>query len=78
MKDSSIPLKAGEEVELLPEYQDLGDSEFKWVVVEEEDRGRLFISPIGTGLKIVPRYPVERSWVRPKEASLDAGRAPLS
>lgn len=59
-------LKIGDAVELLPEYQDPGDSEFEWVVVEPEDSGRLVISPLGTGLKLVPKYAVERAWVRPK------------
>lgn len=59
------PLVLGQIVELLPEYQDPGDALFTWIVVEEEDRGRLFISPIDTGLSIPPRYPVERSWIRP-------------
>lgn len=58
-------LSLGQVVELLPDYQDAGDASYTWVVVEEEDRGRLFISPIDTGLPIPPRYPVERSWIRP-------------
>lgn len=62
----SEPLKLGEIVELLPEYQDPGDAEFEWVVVEPEERGRLCISPVGTGMQIAPRYPVERSWLRKK------------
>lgn len=66
MDDFWVLLKVGDAVELLPEYQDPGDSEFAWVVVEPEDRGRLVISPLGTGLNVVPRYPVERAWVRPK------------
>lgn len=64
--DYSKPLKLGDRVELLPEYQDPCDSEFEWVVVEQEDNGRLFISPLGTGLQIAPRYPVESSWLRKK------------
>ena len=65
MNDFLAPLQVGDSVELLPQYQDPGDAEFEWVVVEAEDRGRLVISPLGTGLKLVPKYPVERSWVRP-------------
>lgn len=69
MDDFLVLLKVGDAVELLPEFQDPGDSEFAWVVVEPEDRGRLVISPLGTGLNVVPRYPVERAWVRPKANS---------
>lgn len=69
MDELSVQLKIGDAVELLPEHQDPGDSEFEWVVVEAEDRGRLVISPLGTGMKIIPRFPVERAWIRPKAAS---------
>lgn len=62
--DNSAPLKLGDIVELLPDYQDPGDAEFTWVVVELEDRGRLCISPKGTGLRIAPRYSVEKAWLR--------------
>jgi hypothetical protein len=64
MDEFLVLFKIGDVVELLPEYQDPGDSEFEWVVVEAEDRGRLVISPFGTGLKVVPKYRVERAWVR--------------
>lgn len=37
MDDFWVLLKVGDAVELLPEYQDPGDSEFAWVVVEPED-----------------------------------------
>ena len=69
MDEFLVLLKIGDVVELLPEHQDPGDSEFEWVVVEPEDRGRLVISPLGTGLKLVPKYAVERAWVRPKANS---------
>ena len=62
-------LKLGQVVESLPEYQDPGDSEFTWVVVEEEATGRLVISPLTSTLRIHPRYPVEREWVRPVDTS---------
>lgn len=68
MDGLSVQLKIGDAVELLPEYQDPGDSEFEWVVVEAEDRGRLVISPLGTGMKVIPTFPVERAWVRPRAA----------
>lgn len=53
-------------MELLPEFQDPGDSEFAWVVVENEHLGRVVISPVGTNLRIAPTYVVERSWLRLK------------
>lgn len=69
MDETLVVLKIGDAVELLPEYQDPGDGDFEWVVVEAQDRGRLVISPLGTGMKVVPRYPVERAWVRLKAPS---------
>lgn len=63
-QDEVPPLQLGQVVELLPAYRDLGDDEFTWVVVEVEDKGRLVISPVGTGMKLAPRYPVEREWLR--------------
>lgn len=64
METEKPPLHLGQVVELLPEYQDPGDAAYTWVVVEVEDRGRLVISPTGTGMRLSPRYAVEREWLR--------------
>lgn len=37
------PLKRGEEIEILPEWQDNGDAGKKWFVYEDEHGGRLGI-----------------------------------
>ena len=35
--------KRGDEVEILPEYQDEGDDQFHWVCVNDEEKGRVDI-----------------------------------
>lgn len=55
--------KAGETVRLLPSYQDDGDDEITWVVVEAEDRGRVVISPVTPSLALPPTYAVESTWI---------------
>lgn len=66
MNQQTKPLKKGDQVEILPEFQDPGDSEFTWVVVDGEHLDRVVISPIGTNLRIAPTYTVERSWLKLK------------
>lgn len=49
-------LKIGDQVSILPEFQDKGDHKFTWVVVGEEEKGRVDISPIDIKLAIKPIY----------------------
>lgn len=72
-KCAAPPLYPGQVVELLPEYQDPGDAAYTWVVVEAEDRGRVVISPTGTGMRLSPRYFVEREWLRVPEDMAGGG-----
>lgn len=58
-------IKRGEIVEILPEFQDDGDSEFVWVALNNEEKGRLDISPVNSSLRYPPIYTVKREWVRP-------------
>jgi hypothetical protein len=48
--------KKGDTVVILPEFQDEGDSDFVWVVAEDEEKGRVDIQPQNTGMSIPPRY----------------------
>ncbi len=57
----------GDRIEILPEFRDGGDEDFEWVVVSAEDKGRVDISPVGTGLAIPPRYTVDAAWIRLKD-----------
>jgi hypothetical protein len=50
--------KRGNQVEILPEFQDPGDDTFTWVVISDEEKGRVDISPINISLTIKPIYTV--------------------
>jgi hypothetical protein len=56
--------KKGDQVELLPEFQDAGDDGFLWVVLEDEEKGRVDISPVNINLKIMPRFTVEACQIK--------------
>jgi len=56
--------KKGDRVEILPEFQDAGDSEFTWRVLEDEEKGRVDISPVNINLQIKPRYTVSVNQIR--------------
>lgn len=58
----------GDLVEILPAYQDHGDAEFEWVAVDDEEKGRVFISTINSGLRIKPVHVVQAAWIRLREA----------
>lgn len=51
--------KKGDIVQILPEFQDDGDDQLTWVVLGDEEKGRVDIQPLETGLNIPPRYTVE-------------------
>lgn len=59
--EESIVVKQGHTVTLKPEWQDEGDAQYIWRAIEDEDGGRVRISPINTGLQIAPSYVVETS-----------------
>lgn len=54
----------GDQVELLEAFRDPGDEEFVWVVVGDEEKGRVDIAPVNTGLSIPPTYTVRAEWLR--------------
>lgn len=49
-----LMIKKGDIVRIKPEWQDEGDENFTWIALEDEDRGRIRIAPLGTGLTITP------------------------
>lgn len=49
-------LRKGDIVSIRPEFQDPGDDSLTWVVVFDEEKGRVDISPFDTGLTIPPVY----------------------
>lgn len=53
----------GTHLRIKPEWQDEGDDEFQWIAIEDEDGGRVCISPLGTGLEITPNQVVTTEMV---------------
>ena len=56
--------KRGDEIEILPEYQDEGDDQYRWVCVNDEEKGRVDISPADINLRIPPTYTVQTNQIR--------------
>lgn len=54
---------AGQVVRILAEFQDAGDDEFIWVAADDEEKGRVTIMPLRTGLTVPPRQTVEAHMV---------------
>jgi len=51
-------IKAKDIVKIKPEYQDAGDQKLVWIAIEDEDGGRVRISPVNTGMKLPPNQVV--------------------
>jgi hypothetical protein len=56
--------KRGDIVEILPEFQDLGDSAFTWIVLNDEEKGRVDITPIDITLSIKPIYTMNTTQIK--------------
>ena len=52
-------LSKGDTVRILPQHQDPGDEEFTWIVVGDEEKGRVDVSPVSIPMKIKPVYTLE-------------------
>ena len=57
-------IRKGDLVEILPTFQDEGDSDFQWVAVDDEEKGRVFIATINSGMRIRPVHVVQSGWIR--------------
>ncbi|MBI3230487.1 MAG: hypothetical protein HYZ45_10005 [Burkholderiales bacterium] len=56
--------KKGDRVEILPEFQDDGDDQFCWIVLDDEEKGRVDICPTNLDLPIRPRYTVRTNQIQ--------------
>ena len=56
--------KRGDHIEILEEFRDPGDEEFTWVVVGDEEKGRVDISPMDIAMEIKPVHTVQAEWIR--------------
>jgi hypothetical protein len=63
-----MPLRKGDVVEILPEFQDADDSEIRWVVLADEEKGRIDIQPADHPMQIKPIYTLQVNQVRLKQA----------
>jgi len=62
--------KKGDMVEILREFQDAGDDNFQWMVLEDEVKGRVDIMPIDIPMDIKPRYTVQTNQIQHLETPL--------
>ena len=56
--------KAGDIIEILPQFRDEGDEDFTWQVLADEEKDRVDICPIDSPLRIKPIYTVETVQIR--------------
>lgn len=59
-----MTIKKGDTVEILPAYRDEGDSNYTWIAVDDEEKGRVSISPVDIPLGMPPVYVVPVSQLR--------------
>jgi hypothetical protein len=60
---SRKPFLKGQIVKIRQEFQDDGDNELIWVVLADEEKGRVDISAIDSLLKIKPNHTVKVEWL---------------
>ncbi len=53
-----MSIKKGDTVRIKPEWSDAGDETLTWRALEDEDGGRVRITPINTGLAFPPNQVV--------------------
>jgi aminoglycoside phosphotransferase len=56
--------KRGDRVEILKDFQDPGDEEFTWIVMDDEEKGRVDIQPVDIPMNIKPLYTVQVGWIK--------------
>ena len=58
-------IKRGDIVTIKPEFQDAGDSDYIWTAVDDEEKGRVSISPEIPGFSIPPVQTVTVEMLNP-------------
>lgn len=61
-------IKKGDRIDILPQWQDVGDENYVWVATDDEKDGRITICPISMPISIKPRATVEISMIALREA----------
>ncbi len=62
-KSSSRQFLKGNIVKIRAQFQDPGDDEFTWIVLADEEKGRIDIIALDSQLKIKPIHTVNVDWV---------------
>jgi len=57
-------IRKGDVVEILAGFRDPGDEEFTWMVLEDEEKGRIDIQPVDIPMRIKPVYTLGTDQVR--------------
>lgn len=65
-------IKKGDVVEILTDFRDPGDEEFTWIVLEDEEKGRIDIQPVDLPMRIKPVYTLSVSQVRVLPTTFDS------
>lgn len=63
MKPEFNKFRKGDKVKIRLEFQDQGDDEFTWVVLNDEEKGRVDICAIDSPLAIKPIHTVQVNWI---------------
>lgn len=59
-----MSIRKGDFVEILASFQDEGDDEFRWLALDDEEKGRVTIAALGTNLGMAPTTVVRTEWVK--------------
>lgn len=65
------PFRRGDAIEILPEFQDAGDDIYAWVVVGDEEKGRVDITPSNIDLHYKPVYVVTIDQIKHKNSETE-------
>jgi len=63
-------ISKGDIVEILEPYRDEGDEKLVWVAVDNEEKGRVSITPISSTMSIKPTYVMNVEHIRLKLGEL--------
>jgi len=62
-------IRKGDQVWILPEWQDVGDDSYTWIAVTDEEGGRVEIMPSNFEFAFAPVHDVLTTMLRPKADS---------
>ena len=64
--ETNMHYRTGDSIEILPEFRDPGDEAFDWVVVTDEEKGRVDITPTNHSMAVKPLYTLRSDQIRLK------------